>query len=240
MDDMDNILKNVIKNCHHADSTDSGDACISEERFAGYLNNLLAPSEKEEVEKHLDACEVCFQKSIVFSRVMTAMENRKPADVPCDTVEEAKKLSGVLPSGNMVEVVLELGKDFINIIRDTARISMVPEPAALSVRDGREPARGRAVVQLCKDFHGIRARISVEKTEKNECEIEARISEAASEEALDDIRVSLISGKRELASCLTVNGCVSFGNLLIDTYTIKIYKGKDSAGSIRLKMSSIQ
>lgn len=240
MDEMDNILKKVIKNSHPADGAEAGNACISEEGFAEYLNNLLGPSQKEQVEKHLDECEICFQKSIVFSRVMAEMENRKPVDVSHDVIKRAKKLTEEQSFADMIEVVLEFGKDMVNIIRDTAHICSVPEPAALSVRNGWEPARGRAVVQLCKEFHGIRARISVEKTEKNECEIEARISEAVSGEMLNDVRVSLISGKRELASCLTVNGRVSFGNILFETYIIKIYKGKDSAGSIRLKLSSIQ
>ena len=45
--------------------------CITEEIFASFLENQLNSAEREKVEEHISECETCFQKSILFSRVLT-------------------------------------------------------------------------------------------------------------------------------------------------------------------------
>ena len=75
MDDLDKTLRDFIKKNHPLyDSGEFGD-CIAEEQFADYLNNLLPPREKEQVESHLDHCNDCFQKSIMLSKVIDEMKN---------------------------------------------------------------------------------------------------------------------------------------------------------------------
>jgi hypothetical protein len=240
MDDLDKTLRDFIKKHHPLYDSGEGEDCLSEEQFAEYLNNLMDAPKKEEAEKHLEKCEDCFQKSIVFSRVINEMESKGLTDVPKDIIEKAKIPVSALPSKDMIEVVLEFGKGIINIIKDTADICRVPEPAAPGVRNGGGTGKGPAVAQISKEFDGIKADISVEKLNEAECEIEAKISEPSSGELLDDIRVNLISGKKELASYLTIRGYVSFKNLKFGKYILRIHKGKNPIGSLKLKLSPIQ
>jgi hypothetical protein len=239
MDDMDKTLGHFMKNNAHVNGSDAGYACLSEEQFANYLNNLLPPSEKIKVEKHLDECEACFQKSIIFSKVTAKVSNKEQPDIPQSLIEKTKKLVSSQTSEDMVEVVLEFGRNIVNIIKDTADVCIVREPDALSFRNGRKKENSSHVAQLSREFNGIEAAISVEKTDDNECEIEAMISDHESGELLDDIRINLISGKKELASYLTVKGRISFKNLALEKYILKFYKGKYTIGSIKLKLSSI-
>ncbi len=239
MDELDKILEDFIKNKYIVDNSGAGEGCLSEELFAEYLGNLLDPSKKEQVEKHLDECEVCFQKSIMLSKVVNEIKNKEQPDMPREIIEKAKILVKGQSSKDIIEVVLEFGKNIINVIKDTAGICTLPEPAALSIRSSGEPGKGVNAAQLSKEFDGIKADIFVEKINDTECDIEARISDPASGELMDDIRVNLISGEKELASYLTVKGCASFKNLKFDTYVLKIYKGKDSIGSVLLKLSSV-
>jgi len=239
MDELDKILKGLIKSKSPEGNPIQGKECISEERFAEYLDNLLNATQKEVVEKHLNSCDACFEKSILFSKVATEMQNMKQTNVPEELISETKELIRKQSSKDMIEIVLEFGKDIINIIKDTAGVCTVPELAVLSVRNGTQPSKGTAVVKLSREFQGIKADISVEKTGNAECEIEATLSDTSSGELLDDIRVSLISGEKELASYLTVKGSASFKALKFDHYVLEIYKGKDLSGSILLKLSSV-
>ena len=168
MDDMDKKLGHLMKNNAHVNSSDAGDACLSEEQFAEYLNNLLQTSEKNRVEKHLDECDACFQKSIIFSKVNAEVSNKEQPDIPQSLIEKTKKLISSQTSDDMVEVVLEFGRNIVNIIKDTADICIVREPDAPSFRNGRKKEESSHVAQLSRDFNGIEAVISVEKTDDDE------------------------------------------------------------------------
>ncbi|MEN8262332.1 MAG: zf-HC2 domain-containing protein [Nitrospirota bacterium] len=239
MDDLDKTLRDFIKKNHPLYASGEYGDCIAEEHFADYLNNLLPPREKEQVENHLDQCNDCFQKSIMLSKVIDEMKNSDLPDLPDEIMQRARTLVKEPQSGEIIEVVLEFGRNIINIIKDTARICSIPEPAVLSTRDSSKSENLPYTARLRKKFREINAEVFLERTGGNECAIEIIMSEQESEELLDDIRINLISGKKELASYLTVKGSVSFRNLRFDKYVLKIYRGKDPIGSIKLKLSSI-
>jgi hypothetical protein len=239
MDELDKIIKAMLNSKYPASNSAEKEGCISEERFAKYLENLLAPTHKEAVEKHLSECEVCFQKSIMFSKVIDEIKSQEQPDVSREITENAKVLVREQSPGDIIEVILEFGKNIVNIIKDAADICTVPEPAALRARSGEEMEKGTNIAKLSKEFNGLKADISIEKINEAECEIEARITDPASGSLLDDIRVNLVSGEKELASYLTVKGYVYFKNLKFGNYLFKIYKGKHSIDSVLLKLLSI-
>jgi hypothetical protein len=237
MDELDNILKSVIKK--HAEAMPSaGENCISEEQFAEYLDNSLDPLEKENVEKHFLQCETCFQKSIIFSKTMEELEHAKQLEVPQDLKERTKRLVRQTPAKDMTEVVIEFGKNIVNIIKDTAGICTIPEPVMLDARVSGKEKEVNPVAQISTTFHGIKSDFSVEKTHDGELEIEARMTDTASGKPLNDIRVNLLSAQKELASFLTEKGSVLFQKLPFDEYVLEIYKGKDHIGSLKLPLTS--
>lgn len=240
MDELDNILKKLIKDKYSAQGFTESENCLSEERFAEYLENVLNPSLKEQVEKHLNECEACFQKSIVFNRMLQKMKNKKPLHVPVNVAEQAKILMRNRYPENMIEVVLEFGETGVHVLRDKADICTIPDQAALSMRSRGDRERKTHVVHVRREFDGLNVNASVEKINDKACEIEVKISDSASKEPLDDIRVSLVSGDKELASYLTVQGRASFKNLGIDTYMLQIIKGKVSVGSLIIKLTSAE
>jgi len=238
MDELDNIIRQVMKDKYPEGSFAGGEDCLSEERFADYLENLLDLSQKEEVEKHLAGCESCFQKSILFSRMINEIKNKQQMDVPGNITEKAKRLVREKYPEDMIEVVLEMGKNIIKVIKDAAGICTVPDPALLSMRNIEDRERGTYVARIQKEFNGIAADISVEKTHDRGCDIVVRVSDATSGGPLDDIRVNLVFREKELASYLTVKGHAAFKNLNIDTYVLQIHKGKAPIGSVMVTLTS--
>jgi hypothetical protein len=231
MDELDNILKKIIGK--HAEALSSGGKdCLSENQFAGYLDNALSPGEKESVEKHLLQCMTCFRKSILFARAMEEMEHAGQVDVPGDLMERTKQLGRRRAGVAAAEVVLSFGKNVITIIKDSARICTVPGPVAFTARDSGKEETVHQVAKISTRFHGMKADISLEKINNTEFEIEARVSDAASGNPLDDIRINLVCGTKELASFLTENGSVLFRRVTFERYVLEMFKGREFLGAV--------
>jgi len=236
MDDLDKILKAIMEQKYPPGRATEGKDCISEERFAEYLANLLGTAQREAVESHLIQCENCFQKSIVFSRVLDELKRDEMIDMPEKLIETTKTIVREETPKDLIEVVLEFGENIIRIIKDTAGICTIPEPAVLSVKGSDTASGGPVIAELRRVFNGIKADIMVEKINEAECEIQAALSEAESGKLLDDIRINLVAGGRELASYLTVQGIASFRNLPFDTYTLALYKGSTFIGLLKIRL----
>lgn len=237
MDESDNILKRIISKNAEALSS-GGKDCLSEEQFAGYLDNILSPGEKESVEKHLLQCGTCFRKSILFSRAMEEMERAGQVDVPEDLMERTKQLAHRWTGMTAPEVVLSFGKNVITIIKDSARICTVPGPVVLDTRDSGNEETIHQVANISTTFHGTKADISLEKIDNAEFEIEVRVTDAASGNPLDDIRVNLVCGSKELASFLTENGSVLFRRVTFERYVLEMFKGREFLGAVPVALTS--
>lgn len=244
MDNYDKILKTLFKkasekrkkasNRHSVAEQD----CFSEEIFAAYLEDLLNNTEKEKVEEHLSNCKACRQNSIMFSRVSANIEKGTLLKAPLKITERAKQLVQRFPEKDLIEVVLEFAKGSIRVLKDTAHMLKPMELALAGTREKNKKG-AKNIILLGKKFNELNADIIVEKINDANCNIEVKTSAISSGALLDNIRVNLISGEKELASYLTVKGRVSFKNLNFDTYTLKIIKGKDVMGKILLQLESV-
>ena len=238
MDKLDKTLKNIMGAEQPSGSSPEGKECLTEQEFAEYLDNLLNPEQKEKVEQHMAACEACLKKSVMFSRVINKLDTTVQTDAAAGIVEGAKRLVRLQSPAGMLEVVLEFGRAAVKVIKDTAGICRVPDPALLSTRSDEDQSKEAAAAHISKELGGIKVDISVEKTGDAACEIDVRTTDPASGRTLDDIRINLVSGEKERASYLTVKGHASFKNLSISTYTLQIIKGKADAGSVLINMTT--
>jgi hypothetical protein len=237
MDELDDILKRLISR-HVKALSPGGGECLSEEQFSAYLDNTLGPGEREKAEDHFLRCEACFRKSILYTGAAEEMERAGQIDVPEDLLARTKQLSRRRAGMNAAEVVLSFGKNVVSIIRDSARICTVPGPVALTARDGGKKEDVHQVANISTSFHGVQADISVEKVHDGEFEIEARVSDAASGNPLNDIRVNLVRGTKELASFLTEDGSVLFRRVTFERYVLELYKGREFLGAVPVTLTS--
>lgn len=232
MDNYDNILKNLIKK--GSENMKRGN-CLSEELLASYLDNLLDSTEKETVENHLYKCNDCRQHSIILNRVRKEITIEELISVPQQVTDRAKEIikSGI--SKRFFEVVLEFAKDSVRIIKDTGAMY---KPLEFVTEGARQETQAgiKNMVHLSNTFKELQADIIIERIDDISYEIYFKASDIISGSPIDDIRVSLISEEREVASYLTVNGQISFKNIYPGAYFLNIIKDRDILGEILLKL----
>lgn len=234
MDNYDKILKDLIKK---GSENMKREDCLSEELLASYFDNLMGSTERETVENHLYKCNHCRQHSIILNRVRKEIKIEELMSVPQQVTDRAKELvrSGI--SKTFFEVVLEFAKDSVRIIKDTGAMY---KPLQFAAEGARQEAQAglKNIVHLSKSFKELQADIVIEKMDDTSYEINFKASDIISGSPIDDIRVSLISGEREVASYLTANGKVSFKNIYPGAYFLNIIKDRDILGEILLKLES--
>ncbi len=234
MDNYDKILKDLLKKTSENMKRED---CLSEELLASYLDNLLDNKERETVEGHLYKCNYCRQHSIILNRIRKELKIEGLMSVPQQVTDRAKELVRAGIAKRFFEVVLEFAKDSVRIIKDTGAMYKPLEFAAEGARQ-EAPAGLKNIALLSNTFKELQADIIIERIDDIFYEIIFKASDIVSGSPIDDIRVSLVSGEREVASYLTANGKVSFKNLYSGRYLLNIIKDRDIIGEILLKLES--
>lgn len=218
MDTYDNIFKKLLED--NAQRQPKLSACLSDEMFASYLDNILDGDDKEKVEEHLVLCEECIKKSIVLNRIKQEIESEPALKAPLEVTQRAKKL---VERGNKVEelvqVVIALAKDTIRVLKDTGALI---QPMELAFEGGRQTVTKEEsnTVVLHKQFDCIRVEVFIERIDDVTCDIEVKTIDAISGSLIDNIRINLALGERELASFLSAHGKVSYKNVAPGSYAL--------------------
>lgn len=253
MDKYDDLLKHLLKN-KQKDAKVVSD-CITEELFAAYLDNLLGNHEKVKIEEHLASCQDCRKKSIILYKIRTELAIEPLTIPPVEVTKRAKQLFESRPTQKLIEVVISFAKDSMKIIKDSAEmfkpLSLIEVEARTkaetlhlcatpSAADTVKPEKDdlRNIIHLCKQLNRIKIDIIIERIDDRFCDIEIKAIDAESCAPVDNIRVTLVSGDRELASFLTKSGITAFRNLQFGSYTLTfIDKGK-VVGDILLRLEA--
>jgi len=233
MDIFDKLLKNHILNDRSGNP--SKGECLTEELIAAYLDNLLEDVQREKVANHLYTCSGCRQNSIIVSRIKSSLETELPIKAPHYITSKAMQLVNTGACKNLFEVVLNFAKDSVRVLKDTGSMFRPLEIAAAPARQGGV-SEMKDVAHLSKAFPEIKIDITIEKIDDTTYEINLRMSKSMTGSPINDVRVSLLSVERELASYLTVKGHVSFKNLPPTQYGLHIIDGKIYIANILLSL----
>lgn len=249
MDRLDELLKSLLDNSKERISVikkrgDRGSLqekeppCLSEEIFACYLDNLLNDTEKEDVEEHLIRCGDCLQQVVFLHRLKKEIKEEGYMETPQEVIKRVKDLIPERPSKDLVEIIFGFARDTIRVIKDTDAMFSPLEAVPVEARQG-ETEKTKDLVHLSKVFDSLKAEIIIDRLNNKTCEMEVITTDPSTETPLDDIRLNLLSGERELASYLTVSGRASFKNLCLGNYTLVIIMKKDIIGKIRLQLETV-
>lgn len=236
MDNYDKLLKVLIsRNSEDKEHTE----CLSEELFAAYLNNILDNAAREKVENHLYLCSACRKQSTILNRVKQGLEKEELMRASQGITDRAKSLVKAKTYKSLLEVVLEFAKDSVRILKDTGAMFTPLGLATAGVRQGTT-AEMKNVVHLSNTFDEIKADIIVERVDDITYEMNIKTSDSKSGALINDLRINLLLGKRELASFMTINGQVSFKNIQNGIYELHIVKSKEVIGRISLELESVK
>lgn len=242
MDKHDALLKYLLQN--KKEDAKLGSDCITDEMFAAYLDNLLDNQEKIKIEGHLVPCQDCRKKSIALYKIRKELAVEPITIAPAETTKMAKQLVKDRSAQKLIEVVISVAKDSMKIIKDSAKIfrpmDLMPVEARTTAGTTVKTEKGdlRNIIYLCKELNKTRVDIFIERIDDTLCDIELKTIDAESGTPIDNVRINLISGDRELASLLTKNGITAFRNLELGSYTLTFIEKGKLLGDILLRLEA--
>ncbi len=187
--------------------------CPDTESLAMYIDNRLERRQRQLMEKHFVACDACMEEVVL-----------------CSTLKKEEIVSEVLKGA--VDVLVRFVKQTAEVVSDLKDITILPTPAPVLVRGSLRPMP--ATARFNKDFNDLNVQIAVTKANGDTGEI--RIGAYKDKNPQDKIRVSLISGDKEMASYLTKEGQVNFEYDKMGNYLIKLSRNKFYLGEISLEL----
>lgn len=219
------------------ETTHAGSGCLGTELFSAYLEGSLTEAERESVEDHLAGCRACREELTASTeRLSILAQSLRPT--PPRSLARALDLGKVVGAKSpqideegLLEIVVRWARDSLELVRTSGQWSFAT--ASQPVRRGDTPAKTGAL-QVEKKMGKFGVAVEMRHVERALFRIIVRVMEAA--KPADRIRVSLLSGKRELASFLARQGKVSFDRISIGSYHLVILEAGAPVGKIRLKV----
>jgi len=221
-----------------AEATPAGSDCLGTDLFAAYLEGSLKKAERDSVERHLAGCPACREELTDASDrlSMVAQSSRPtPARLLARAIELGKVLGAESPQiddeEGLLEIVVRWARDSLELVRTSGQWTFAT--ASQPVRRGDTPAKTGAL-QVEEKIGKFGVAVEMRHVERALFRIIVRVMEEA--KPADRIRVSLLSGKRELASFLARQGKVLFDRISIGSYHLVILEAGAPVGKIRLKV----
>jgi hypothetical protein len=187
--------------------------CPDAEILALYIDNKLEKRQKEWLEGHLVECDSCLEQVVLC--------------------KSAQKEQVKLKSKNeAVDVVVRFLKNTVEVIAELKEIQVVPVPAFATVRG--KGTQSQKTARFKREFIDLIVDVEVKKPNGKAGEITINIYK--NQAPVNRVRVSLLSGDKELASFLTKDGYVSFELSRMGNYLIRLNKNKELLGEISFEV----
>jgi len=188
-------------------------ACPDAETLAAYVDRSLVGSQVPDVEGHLSACDTCLDQVLLCTAAPVAARR-----------------------GARFDVVVRFLEHTVEILRKVAQIQIMPAPALLPTRsDGEERAALRCV-RFDRHFGDLTVDVEVEASTSGLGEI--RVGPSVGATLAEDVRVTLLAGRRELDSRLARGGNVSFCEVEFGDYVIRLSRPGRTLGEISLRLET--
>ncbi len=206
--------------------------CPDEEALATYLTGSLVEDIKKQIESHLAGCSFCIDALVAAHKAIheTATER-----VPQRIIDRAM---GLIPSArqdhSVFELVVRLAKDSLELVRTSGRWINPLTPMPAGVRGKPQPSR-TSILQVEKEMGKFMVSVEVEVVEAAQCQVGVGVKDSAGN-AVDNLRITLLSEGREQASYLTRRGEAVFDNIPQGEYHLSISDSGNPLGTIRLRM----
>ncbi len=208
--DINTLVRKLIS---RARESHAGEDCPDIEAIAAYADGRLKGSELSSIESHLISCDTCLEAAMV-TKGLIAEQNA--------TDKERSSF----------DVVIDFIKDVAEVVKDAVDVELLPAPEPVAVRANSVIMPNS--VSFRKFLKEYIIEVVVEKIMEGMGQISICI--LRDNDYIDNIRVSLFSGEKEVASFLTDRGCVLFEDVRFDRYRIHVGSKSSSIGDITLRV----
>lgn len=181
---------------------------LTEEDIASFLMDSLDGQEKKKVVCHMMSCD-------------------KTQDVPEELIAEIKKLIPQAVSADILEAVVEFGKDVIRVVRTTGSIvtpDFVARAVPVAVFRDTEKGLAERSVTISKVADSFIVDIKIERTKEGLADLTVFLKDKKTKKPSSENRLSLVCGSKEIGSSLTEEGRVVFDNIELKDYKISLIR----------------
>lgn len=203
-----------------------------EEALACFLEGRLGEEEAQAIKAHLINCRDC---SEAFS-LSLEMEGLEESQLPQEVLTYIKGLLAGADTGSILEIVLQFKERAIEILRTSGDVLFGQELLAASLLRARKIKDFRDEVIILKDFKDFRVQIRVENKSGRSFDLNISVKDKETQDAIKDLRVTLIRGGLELESYLTGSGAVTFEHVLLGRYKLEISGIDDKLATVLLEI----
>jgi hypothetical protein len=240
MDETDKIIKQVWTKVGRSGPEVKSKCCPGDRILSLYADGILNESERERTERHLLECDYCLDLVLLHKKTADEKAYAESPDAPALWKEMTKSLVGERVKEcreGLFDIILKFTKDTIEVISNPGKLAAAYGPMPEPLRSGNKILSPNLII-LSKTFSDMESEVEVERIDDRHVNMKIRTMDVHSKAPAKVLRVSLFNPIRELASYITDDGAVSFGNLNYGAYEIKIIKGREEIGHISLNITS--
>lgn len=212
------MIQTLIKNAFSQTEMSAYDDCPYAETMASYLDKTLGGKELELVESHLVRCDACLDQVLLCSTAPQPIASPEKSPTPA------------------VDLIIRFLRQTVEIIKGLGEIEILPTPAALAVRSSGNDCGAPRSLRFKKKFNGLSVEVEIEKTNNDKAEI--RVEPSMGDKLIENARITLLRGGRELASEISRSGSVLFEEVEIKDHEIRLTRQGQTIGEIALAMEN--
>lgn len=202
--------------------------CVREEALMDFLEGRLSDRQRRRVESHLASCDSCLEDMLVVRSLIREPALADTADVPAGVTARAIKAVQALRKGSLVErvrgAVAPVASRWSQVVEDLVSSG---EPGLAPVRGSREDL-DEDLILLSKAFSELDVDIEMERKGLKRASIKVRLTRV--DHPGRPVRVTLLSGEKEISSMILVEHPVLFENIPLGRYLLAFSRGGRRVG----------
>jgi len=192
--------------------------CVDEETLADFIEGRLSDRLRADIELHLAACPDCLDQVAIYSKLVYGEYSNDSVKVPQKVTKTAIDAIYNQPESDSIDRLKNTAKKLLAKGKETIeRLTFSPMPEFAPIR-GTSSEQTDKVIRIHKTINNFNFFVEMDRT--GDKQFDVRINLAAEQPAWDNIRISLFTGEREIASSFWRGTTVSFENIVFGTYAL--------------------
>lgn len=228
------LIKEVYKSWQSA-QPEQGGSHPDEEALASLAEGRLSRGEADVLKGHLINCRHC---SEALALSLEAQGGFEQVELPQEVLTYIKELLPARQNRSLLEIILRFKDKAIEILRTSGDVLLGQEVVAASLLRARKLNDFQDEVIIFKDFEELRVEIRIENKSRGSFDLNISVKDKQSQDAIKDLRITLIRDDLELESYLSGTGAVTFEHILLGRYKVEISSIESKLATVLLDIKS--
>jgi hypothetical protein len=206
----------------------------TEEALTCFLEEKLAQTDWDLIQKHLLKCEICAE----YLSTQLKVEPHLSRDVPRALLERIRKLVNDGVKENIFEIFLRLKEKALEIIQTSGDVLVGQELVPAPVLRSRRINEFKEEVSILKDLRQVRVLVKVESKGRKAFGLVVSIKDKQGRNLSSTLRITLIKDNLELESYVSDTEGSVFENIPPGDYRVEVLQEAHLVAAVDLKVKA--